>query len=96
METNQIINLTANILISIGVAFFMVFVFGRSNQIEKLHFFERWAIKIALSITACGSFFSVLTLSNPPFSELVFNVGLAFVFIWGAFFHYKYFVKIKK
>lgn len=93
---SQIINVVANILITIGVSFFIIFVFGRSGKIDSLPSIERLIIKLALSITACGSLFNVLTGSNPQSSEIVFNVGLALIFIWGAFFHYKYFVKKDK
>jgi hypothetical protein len=93
MEINQIINLIANILVTIGISLFMVFVYGRYTIIDKLPMFEKWVIKISLAITACGSFFNVLTLSNPETPEIIFNSGLAIVFIWAAWFHFKYFVK---
>jgi hypothetical protein len=93
METNQIINLIANILITIGISLFMVFVYGRSTVIDKLPIFEKWIIKIALAVTACGSLFNVLTLSTPQTPEILFNSGLAVVFVWAAWFHFKYFVK---
>jgi hypothetical protein len=62
-------------------------------MIHDLHSLERRTIKVALAMTACGAFFNVLTLSNPGFSEILFNSGLAVVFIWAAWFHFKYFVK---
>ncbi len=93
MITLQTINLIANILITIGVVLFMVFVYGRSGMIDKLPFFEKFIIKVALAATACGSFFNVLTYPNPQFAEIIFNCGLALVFIWAAWFHFKYFVK---
>lgn len=87
------INLIANILLTIGVCLFMIFVYGRSTMIDNLHSFERWVIKIALAVTACGSLFNVLTFSNPELPEIIFNTGLAIVFVWAAWFHFKYFVK---
>lgn len=93
MPLSQTVNLIANILLTIGVTMFMVFVYGRSTMIDKLHFFERAVIKTALAMTACGAFFNVLTVAYPSFPEIVFNSGLAIVFVWAAWFHFKYFVK---
>jgi hypothetical protein len=92
METSQLINLIANILLTIGITLFMVFVYGRSTMIDKLPFLERIIIKIALAMTACGSLFNVLTLAASHPSEILFNSGLAIVFVWAAWFHFKYFV----
>lgn len=96
MMTSQQINLIANCLLTIGVVLFMVFVYGRSNMIDHLHFFERMSIKLALAVTACGSLFNILTYSNPETPQVIFNAGLAVVFIWAAWFHFKYFVNKKK
>jgi hypothetical protein len=93
METNQVINLIANILLTIGITLFMVFIYGRSTMIDKLPFLERIIIKIALAMSACGAFFNVLTITASHESEILFNSGLAVVFIWAAWFHFKYFVK---
>jgi hypothetical protein len=96
MATLQIVNLIANILITVGVSLFMVFVYGRSGMIDKLPYFEKMFIKVALAGTACGAFFNVLTAPTPQFAEIVFNCGLALVFLWASWFHFKYFVKNKK
>jgi hypothetical protein len=91
-----IINLIANVCITIGMTFFMIGVFGRNNKtIEKLPKIEVILLKIALSATAAGALFNVLSLSSPNISEIVLNVGLGTLFIWTAFFHWKYFVKKK-
>ena len=92
-----IINLIANVCITIGMTFFMIGVFGRNNKtIEKLPKIEVTLLKIALSATAAGALFNVLSLSSPNISEIVLNAGLGALFIWTAFFHWKYFVKKKK
>lgn len=93
MPLSQTVNLIANIVLTLGVSLFMVFVYGRSSMIDKLHLLERVTIKVALAMTACGALFNVLTLAYPSFSEIVFNSGLAIVFAWAAWFHFKYFVK---
>lgn len=90
----MIINLIANILIFLGMTFFIIGVFGRkSKTLEKLPKIETFFLKLALSATAAGSLFSALTLSVPNKSEIFMNVGLGLLFVWAAFFHWKYFVK---
>lgn len=88
-----ILNAIANILIAISISAFMIFVFGKSNTMNKVSTFERLTIKIGLAFVSAGSLFNFLTLSNPQYSEVLLNIGLAIVFTWGAFFHFKYFVK---
>lgn len=94
MET--IINLIANSFITMGMTFFIIGVFGRkSKTVESLNKIERVLLKFALCATASGAFYNVLTLSTPPTSELVLNSGLGLLFIWAAWFHWKYFVRKK-
>lgn len=88
-----IINILANIVIAFSVAMFMIFVFGRSTMMNKIHWMERFSIKMGLALLSAGSLFNFLTVPNPRFTEVVLNVGLAIVFVWGAYFHFKYFVK---
>ena len=88
-----IINAVANIIITLSMSLFMIFVFGKSNMMQKVHWLERFIIKIGLALLSAGSLFNFLTLSNPPKSEVLLNIGLAIVFSWGAYFHFKYFVK---
>lgn len=93
MEIMQIINAIANLITTIGITAFMIFVYGQSSKMYSLTWFERNSIKIALAVTACGSLFNLLTVRTASSPEIVLNVGLAMVFAWGAFFHFKYFVK---
>lgn len=88
-----IINAIANIIIALSVAMFMIFVFGRSGMIHKIHWLERIIIKVGLALLSAGSLFNFLTLRHPQNSEIILNIGLAVVFGWGAYFHFKYFVK---
>jgi hypothetical protein len=88
------VNTISNIIILVSVSIFIVFVFGRDNSaMNRLPFFERYAIKLGLTILACGGLFNVFRYSEPHISDVVMNIGFAIVFSWGAIFHYKYFVK---
>ena len=94
MET--IINLIANSFITLGMTFFILGVFGRKSQtVENLNKLERFLLKVALCATASGSLYNVLTLSTPNNSEIILNTGLGLLFIWAAWFHWKYFVNKK-
>jgi len=93
METIQIINSIANLITTIGITAFVIFVFGKSNMMYTLTWLERNFIKAALAITACGSLFNLLSFREVPLSEVALNIGLAMIFSWGALFHFKYFVK---
>ncbi len=75
---------------------FIVFVFGRFSIMDKLPKLEVLTIKTGLCLVASGSLFNCLTLSSPQLSEIVLNCGLAVVFLWGAIFHYRHFVKNNK
>lgn len=84
------INAVSNLVITIAGIFFMIFVF-RSQKIDDLPLIEKYFLKIALAILISGSLFNFLTLSTPHFTEVLLNVGLALVLLWGAWFHYKNF-----
>lgn len=90
------INAVANLIVATSMIFFIIFVFGSNNKkINELPKYESFLVKIGLSFISCGSFLSFITLSNPQTTEILMNVGLALVFLWGALFHYKHFIKKK-
>ena len=93
MELIQVINAVANFVITLGITAFMIFVFGKSNIMYTLPWLERTFIKVALAIAASGALQSFLTFTTAPLSEVVLNIGLAMIFSWGAYFHFKHFVK---
>lgn len=88
-----IVNLISNIILTISFTAFLIFLFGRENSlIHKLKSINTIAVKLGLSICTAGALYNVLTLSCPPVSEVILNVGMAFVFCWAAWFHYRRFV----
>lgn len=88
-----IINIIANMCITIAVSLFMVFVFGRLSLLVKLPTVEQTIVKCGLALIASGSFLNTLTCSKPSITEVILNTGLAVIFIWTAVFHYKHFIK---
>jgi hypothetical protein len=92
-----ILNLIANLVITIAITFFIIGVFGRkAKMIEQMPLLEQYFLRFALSTLAAGSLLNVLNFSAPHTpSEVILNSGLAMVFTWAAWFHWKYFVKKK-
>ena len=89
-------NVLANLVIFFSVAVFIIFVFGRENsKMNELPFIERYGIKAGLCLVCCGSLMNLFEFRNASLSETIMNIGLAIVFLWGAFFHFKFFVKKK-
>lgn len=96
MEILMLINAFCNVVICISVSAFIVFVFGRLDLTQKFGIVQKWIVKSGLSLVAAGSLFNFVTLSEPPFTEVLLNIGLAILFLWAAIFHYTHFVKKAK
>jgi hypothetical protein len=86
-----IFNVIANIIIAISVAGFIVMLQEPTNPVAKMTFLLRNWIKISLALTSGGALLNVVTLSTPPVSEIVLNLGLAGLFSWSYFWHLKMF-----
>lgn len=92
-----IVNAIANLIIAGSVSFFIIALFGSNNKtINALSIYEKLFIRVGLSATAAGALFNVLTLSHPPLTEILLNIGLALMFSWAVYFHFKYFIIKKK
>ena len=90
-----LINAFCNVVICLSVSAFMVFVFGRLDVTAKFGIVQKWIVKLGLALVSAGALFNFITLSKPPFTEILMNIGLAVLFLWAAVFHYTYFVKKK-
>jgi len=94
---NIVTNAVCNVVIFISMLAFIVFCFGRSDSvIYKYGSLQAYGLKFGLITICLGSLANLLTLSDPPFSELVLNIGLAALFMWAAIFHYFVFVAKKQ
>lgn len=92
-EFKMHINVTASIVLTIAFTLFMLFVFGRKNsKIYDLPWYKTIAVKAGLALCTAGALMNCLTFSDPPVSEVVLNIGLAMMFAWASWFHYKNFV----
>lgn len=88
-----IINGIANGIISISIAIFMVFIYGRNSFLYKRPFIEVGAIKIGLAMVSCSSLYNSIKLPIPTFTEVLMHSGLAIVFLWAVAFHWHYFIR---
>lgn len=89
----MIVNVAANCVLTVGFGAFLIFLFGRENSmIHRLKGYHSWFVKCALGLCGAGALYNVLTVSDPPVSEVVMNTGLALLFSWAAWFHYMAFV----
>jgi hypothetical protein len=77
-----ILNLIANIFIALSSAGFMVMLQDINNPVAKMNVGIRLWIKVSLACTSGGALLNVITLSTPPMSEIILNLGLAGLFSW--------------
>lgn len=94
METVKLVtNFASNIILFIAFTSFVIFVFGRTNsKIYKLPWYKVIGLRIGLALVTCASLLNAFTFSNPHWSEVLLNVGLAILMTWAAGFHYFEFV----
>jgi hypothetical protein len=82
-----LINAVASFFITISITGFIAMLQSESNPVSGMPFYLRLWIKLSLAGTAAGSLMNVLSLSTPPVSEIVLNVGLAGLFSWAFAWH---------
>ena len=97
MSFNEIIivvNELANISICFSIILFLIFVFGRLNsKMNQIPIIEGTIIKLGLILICCGSLYNFLSCKPTNIFQTIMNVGIGLVFSWGAYFHFKHFIK---
>jgi hypothetical protein len=94
MNWTLLINMVASAAMVVGFTAFLIFLFGRQNSlIHRLGGMHAGFVKVALSACAAGALLNLLTLSEPPPSEMLLNIGIALLFVWAAWFHWTRFVR---
>lgn len=94
MELIKIINSLSDLVIAISLIFFIYFVYNENGKIKKLNIIERLFVRVALAFGASGCLYDFMTFSND--ASFLVHLSFAMIFIWAAYFHYKYFIKGKK
>lgn len=88
------VNFFASTVLFLSLGAFMVFVFGRDNSLaHRLPAWGNWLLRCGLAMCSAGALLNAATFSNPPWSEVLLNLGLCVVFAWAAVFHYYRFVQ---
>lgn len=92
-ELKMPLNFIANMILSFSFTGFTIFLFGRTNsKVYKLPWYKTVVVKIGLALCTSASLWNTFTFSTPNASEVVLNIGLAVLFGWASWFHYKTFV----
>lgn len=93
IEIIQFANAAANFVAFVGSLFFIIFLFGKSDsKVNQFPLLQHWIIKIGLCTMCAGALFSTMAYPIVVWQQLTRNVGLAMVMVWGATFHWKYFM----
>ena len=88
------INFAASLVLSGVLGAFLLFLFGRDNSfVYKMPGYKTLALKAGLAMCTVGALMNAVTLSNPRWSEVLLNSGLAVLFAWATWFHYGKFVR---
>ena len=88
------INFAASVGLTGLMAAFLIFLFGRDNSfVYKLPGYKTLALKAGLAMCTAGALLNAVTMSNPPWSEVLLNTGLCTLFGWATWFHYGRFVQ---
>jgi len=96
MPTLTLINALANCTTAFSAMGLLVHIFGDpDNQIWDNRI-KAWLAKAGLSITTCGAVSNVLTLSTPPVTEVVLNIGISITFFWLSWWQWEAFKELQK
>ena len=100
MSAIVIVNAISNVTTSISSLALLLHVFGDPNNEIWDNRIKAWLAKIGLSVMICGATSNALTLSNPPPTEVVLNVGIALTLFWLSWWQWELFKqmhhKVKK
>ena len=96
-EYKMPINFVSSLVLTLSFAAFLIFVFGRKeSKINQMSFWGIFIPKVALAFCTAGALMNALSFNNPSWSEVILNGGLALLFTWAAWFHWKFFVCLKE
>jgi hypothetical protein len=88
------INFAASLVLTGVLGAFLLFLFGRDNSfVYKMPGYKTLALKAGLAMCTVGALWNAATMSNPPWSAVLLNSGLAVLFAWATWFHYGRFVR---
>lgn len=88
MSFDTFLNLTANIVLTASVSIFTIFLYRSDGVVRRWPMVGSYLLRISLVAIAVGGLGNCLTLSTPPHTEVLLNMGSAGLFAWAAWFHH--------
>ena len=82
MTNLSLVNAIANSTTAFSGLGLLIHIFGDPNHSIWNNRMKALLAKLGLSITTCGAVANLITLSNPPPTEVVLNCGIAVTFFW--------------
>jgi hypothetical protein len=89
MNPLTVVKVIASGVLAAGVSAFMIMLYRSDGVVRRWPLTGSFLLRISLVATASGSLLNCLTMSTPAISEIIVNCGLAGIFSWGVYFHYK-------
>lgn len=96
MITETTINAVANITTSLSALGLLIHIFGDPDNPVWDNSVKAWLAKGGLSIVICGASANVLTLSAPPVTEVILNVGISVTFFWLSWWQWELFKEMQE
>lgn len=90
-----VVNSFFHVVCLLGLASFIVLLFGRENSL--VHTWPRWrsmSLKAALAMVCGGHLLAAVNDKATPIGEVLLNGGLAVLWVWAAVFHYQHFLRL--
>jgi hypothetical protein len=88
MSLETFLNLTANIVLTASVSIFTIFLYRSDGIVRRWPLVGSYLLRLSLVAIAVGGLGNCLTLSTPPHTEVLLNIGTAGLFAWAAWFHH--------
>ena len=88
MSLETFLNLTANIVLTASVSIFTIFLYRSDGVVRRWPLIGSYLLRLSLVAIAVGGLGKCLTLSTPPHTEVLLNIGTAGLFAWAAWFHH--------
>jgi len=88
MSLDTFLNLTANIVLTASVSIFIIFLYRSDGAVRRWPMIGSYLLRLSLVAIAVGGLGNCLTLSTPPHTEVLLNMGSAGLFAWAAWFHH--------
>lgn len=82
MNPLTLLNVTANIVLSVSALHLILKVFGHPNSPVYARPVVAFFCKAAATLTFCGAVANVWTLSTPSWTEVLLNVGVSCNWAW--------------